>query len=269
MRPVPFRTGCRRWLLKVWTDKPLVMFKPPRPAMARIRLLPLVIAAAVVLLLYKSVGLVADGAGVLTGAAPASAQVETSEADADGDMETPLSDNGADAAQTQAATVETVDGEVLDFNPSQSEPRLLERLGERREELEAREQELAMREQLLEVAEQRLEEQLVELERVQAELNAVREAEEQRQSEDIGRLVAMYQAMRPKDAGAIFDLLELPILLEVARAMNPRNMADIMANMTPESARRLTIALAGQRPRSEPAPQEDPGLPRIEGVPVQ
>ncbi|CAN0589771.1 unnamed protein product, partial [Ectocarpus sp. 12 AP-2014] len=135
---------------------------------------------------------------------------------------------------------------------------------------EEREQDLRVREQLLAAAERRLEERLAELEALEARVSAVADAEEQRESEEIGRLVQVYSAMRAKDAAAIFDLLDLPILMEVANAMNPRKMADILGEMNTESARRLTIALAGMpvHVATETSEVSDE-LPRIDGVPIQ
>ena len=59
-------------------------------------------------------------------------------------------------------------------------------------------------------------------------------------------LVAMYEAMRPKDAARIFDRLEINILVEVATKMKARSMSAIMAQMTPEAAERLTVELANR-----------------------
>ena len=76
--------------------------------------------------------------------------------------------------------------------------------------------------------------------------------------------------MRAKDAAVIFDLLDLPILMEVANAMSPRKMADILGEMNPEAARRLTIALAGSSMRVPAETVDATGaLPQIEGVPIQ
>jgi flagellar motility protein MotE (MotC chaperone) len=75
----------------------------------------------------------------------------------------------------------------------------------------------------------------------------------------------MYENMKAKDAAKIFDGLEIKILLDVAKEINPRRMSDILAQMTPENAQRLTVALAvrsAQRDQSQPA-----DLPKIQGTP--
>jgi flagellar motility protein MotE (MotC chaperone) len=54
------------------------------------------------------------------------------------------------------------------------------------------------------------------------------------------------------------------VLIEVASQINPRRMSDIMAQMMPEAAERLTIELA-LRAKDKAAEAE---LPKIEGKPA-
>src|SRR6266436_9562349 len=74
-------------------------------------------------------------------------------------------------------------------------------------------------------------------------------------------LVTMYDNMKAKDAAKIFDRLDMRVLIEVASQINPRRMSDIMAQMTPEAAERLTIELANRAKESGPGSD----LPKIEG----
>lgn len=233
--------------------------------MRNVRLLPMVILTAFMLLGLKGFNLLTGSHGSLTGVDIAQAQDETSEA-MDGEAMA-----GADTMEGEAqAAVEEAPTSITEVPVETSRDLLLERLGDRRQVLEEREQDLRVREQLLEAAERRLEERLAELEALEQRVSAFSDEQEERESEEIGRLVQVYSAMRAKDAAAIFDLLDLPILMEVANAMNPRKMADILGQMNPEAARRLTIALAGTpQPQLSVAAPPDDGLPRIEGVPVQ
>lgn len=52
---------------------------------------------------------------------------------------------------------------------------------------------------------------------------------------------------------------------EVANQINPRRMSDIMAQMSPETAERLTVELANRNSQEKPAPGSE--LPKIEGRP--
>jgi flagellar motility protein MotE (MotC chaperone) len=125
---------------------------------------------------------------------------------------------------------------------SPSEAAIRERLEQRRQSLDHRNEDIALREEMIRQAEERLEERL----------NRLREAEDggrsaeadARREQEMANLVAMYQAMRPKEAARIFDRLDLDILVPVVLEMNPRTMAEIMAAMSAESAERLTVALA-------------------------
>ncbi len=73
--------------------------------------------------------------------------------------------------------------------------------------------------------------------------------------------------MKPKDAAAIFDQLEMSVLLRVARAMNPRKMAPIMAKMNPSRAQELTAGMAVDQvePTIELAGEDLGALPQIVG----
>jgi flagellar motility protein MotE (MotC chaperone) len=125
-----------------------------------------------------------------------------------------------------------------------SQGALIDRLGERRAELDKREAELNMREALVAAAEQKLAERTKQLEDLQAQVNAL--VDQKQAAEDAGfkGIVAMYENMKPKDAAKIFDTLDLNTLLKVARAMNPRKMSPILAAMNAEPAQALTTAFA-------------------------
>ncbi|MQX37731.1 MotE family protein [Roseospira navarrensis] len=138
---------------------------------------------------------------------------------------------------------------------TQSEINLLQRLAERREELDAVERELATREALLQAAERRIGnriEELKELEQVIQGLLAEHEAQEQAR---IDQLVSIYATMKPKDAARIFNDLDMPILLRVIETMKERSAAAIMAEMTPDRAKQVTTELARRRalPGTDPA----------------
>jgi flagellar motility protein MotE (MotC chaperone) len=236
--------------------------------MRSIRLLPMVILTSLMLLGLKGFALIGGAGNALSGIETAQAQEE---ADSTAEQISQSAAALREAAEAARASRDAQGTSLEELEIETSRDVLFERLGERRVIMEEREQDLRVREQLLEAAERRLEERMAELEALEARVTAVADAEEERASEEIGRLVQVYSAMRAKDAAAIFDLLDLPILMEVANAMNPRKMADILGEMAPESARRLTIALAGSSaPQpAAPATQANNDLPLIEGVPIQ
>ena len=149
-------------------------------------------------------------------------------------------------------------------NVPAGERAVLERLQERRQELEARARELEIREGLLKAAEKRIEVRLGELKEQETQLNAVIEKKDEAETARFKGLVTMYESMKAKEAARIFDRLDIKILLDVSTQINPRKMSDILAQMSPEAAERLTVELAS---RASGKPQSTADLPKIEGRP--
>lgn len=117
-------------------------------------------------------------------------------------------------------------------------------LERRREELLALEARLAVRETALRTAEADLEARLDRLETLRAELEALTGAAADEEEARLQQLVKVYEGMRAKSAAAIFDRLDLPVLLPVARRMRESKMAGILAAMDPGRARVVTTELA-------------------------
>ncbi|MBX6329616.1 MAG: flagellar protein FlbB [Pseudolabrys sp.] len=137
---------------------------------------------------------------------------------------------------------------------------ILESLQNRREELDRRARELDMRENLLKAAEKRIEAKVNELKEMEARIKAEMGERDKAEAEHFKAIITMYETMKPKDAARIFDKLDMKVLLDVALAMNPRSMSEILAQMTPEAAERLTVELANRSGVKKTAP----GLPKIE-----
>ena len=148
-----------------------------------------------------------------------------------------------------------------------SESELIGRLGERRDSLDAREKELEMRMALVEAAEKRLDERTATLKAIEAKINALVDEKKAAENEQFASIVAMYETMKPKEAATIFDQLDMGVLMRVAKAMNPRKMAPVLARMDPMKAKSLTAGLATEQPEpSLDTPVEDlASLPQIVG----
>jgi len=170
--------------------------------------------------------------------------------------------NGVKEAKPPNGTIIPTDVSPV---PSGAERAILERLQERRQELDTRARELDIREGLIAAAEKRVEGKLTEVKQVEAQISV---ATEKRNDAEVARfkgLVTMYENMKPRDAAKIFDHLEMPVLLEVASKINPRRMSDILAQMSPDMAERLTVELAS---RATAAAKGGADLPKIEGRPT-
>jgi flagellar motility protein MotE (MotC chaperone) len=149
---------------------------------------------------------------------------------------------------------------------SPGERAVLERLQDRRQELDTRGRDLEMRESLLKVAEMRVEAKVGELKDVENRVNAAMGNRDKAEADRFKSIVSMYENMKPKDAARIFDRLDLKILVDVSTQINPRKMSDILAQMSSEGAERLTVELAN-RASAQPKSQNADQLPKIDGKP--
>ena len=147
---------------------------------------------------------------------------------------------------------------------SSGERAVLERLQDRRQELDNRTRELEMRENLLKATEKRLEAKVAELKDVETRINAAMGNREQAEAQRFKNIVAMYENMKSKEAARIFERLDVKVLIDVATQLSPRKMSEILAQMTPEAAERLTTELAK---RADVKSQNPDQLPKIEGKP--
>jgi flagellar motility protein MotE (MotC chaperone) len=175
----------------------------------------------------------------------------------------------ADAKKTPADPPPNPGGKVvkLDGGKSQSpaERAILERLQERRQEIDARAREIDIREGLLKAAETKLEQRLAELKEMEKRINDASQAKEDSEAGRFKGLITMYENMKPKDAAKVFDRLELPVLVQVTNLINPRKMSDILGQMSPEAAERLTTELASRASGEKTSTAAD--LPKIQGRP--
>ena len=129
---------------------------------------------------------------------------------------------------------------------SATEKALYEKLGARRDALKARSDDLDLREKMLGEAERKLEGGVTDLKQGEdrAEGGAGKKAEAEKAA--LRNIVTMYETMKPKDAARVFDRLNHEVLVPIVLAMNPRKMAEVLSAMQPETAERLTVALANR-----------------------
>jgi len=111
-------------------------------------------------------------------------------------------------------------------------------VAKRDQEAARRNRALELREQAAKAAEQRLQTSKGREER--PDRSAPRDVEEERFTE----LARIYQSMRPARAAVVFEQLEMDVQVNVARRMRERSTALILANMAPQKAAALTMAMA-------------------------
>lgn len=226
----------------------------------RLRLLPTVMLCAAMLLTLKLADIASGGAAISPAQASASkaAEEEAPEAETDHDKaeaEAEAEAEGHAEGDAAVAAEPAVPAEEAAAPISKSEMTVLESLSERRKELATRAEALDTRERLLAAAEKRVEDRISELKEIEARIN-VRIGEQDAENEArLAGLVAMYETMKPKDAARIFERLDMGVLLDVVKRMQPRKMAAVMAAMDPVTAQDLTVELAlGEKFETETAP---------------
>lgn len=124
---------------------------------------------------------------------------------------------------------------------------VFEDMAERRKSLDARERQLQTREALLRAAEQELDRKFQELKSLRTEIEGLLQQQEGEEVKRIESLVKVYEGMKATQAANIFNTLDLDVLLEVVSRMSERKLSPILAAMSPERARTVTILLAEQK----------------------
>jgi flagellar motility protein MotE (MotC chaperone) len=212
-----------------------------------------------------------DGSGTTTAPVVASLPADKSNLDITGSVPGETADKDKQAKADPAKPPEAKPpGTIIPTEPGQpsgAERAILERLQERRQELDTRARELDIRESLIKAAEKRMEGQLAELKETEARITVATQAKDDAQAARFKGLVTMYENMKPRDAAKIFDRLDSGVLLDVASKIEPRKMADILALMSPDSAQRLTVELASQAQEVKPGNSSN-DLPKIQGQPT-
>jgi flagellar motility protein MotE (MotC chaperone) len=141
-----------------------------------------------------------------------------------------------------------------------SERTVLLELRERRNELDARESALNTRESVLAATEQKLNGRIAELTALQRRLEALEVGRSEREEASWQGLVKVYETMKPRDAAAIFNDLDQPVLLNVLDRMKESKAAPVLSAMNTDKAREVTAQLAQLRSKRN-APVEASGQP--------
>jgi flagellar motility protein MotE (MotC chaperone) len=241
-----------------------------------IRVIPVVLIAIFGLAVLKVAGLVIDGGYVFDYQPQKTTRSWAQEtlnfpgskidpADVTGSTPKPKEEAAKPAAP--APEVAKPDGVVV--YPEQTQPvsaserAILERLQSRRQELEARAREIDIRENLLKAAEKRIETRVEEMKAVESRITTATGQKAETDAARFKGIITMYEGMKPKDAAKVFDRLEMPVLFEIASQIAPRKMSDILGQMAPEAAERLTVEMARRAGSDKSAAVVE--LPKIEG----
>lgn len=244
------------------TPAAVVMARGPR-----VRLLPLVIFAAVLTLSARLGSLWQDAQSLPESLQVGQNQAFAQQASTAVPVQTPLTsppaamltaqagprlqlaqapEGGAPTGPTSLPTGSTGACDPLKdpVNLTQTEIDVLQKLAERREVMDKRERELETRENLLKAAEQRIDTKVADMRTLENTINELLKKHDAQELERINQLVKIYAAMKPAEAAAIFNDLEMDILLTIMENMKEAKSASILAAMDPVKARTLTAELS-------------------------
>lgn len=160
---------------------------------------------------------------------------------------------------------------------------LVAQLREQRQKLDARAAQLDARAEMIAAIEARVKARLKELEAAQEKLRQTAVLVDDATGKDVRQLAEMYQQMKPKQAGLIFDQMAPSFAVGFLAAMRSDTAALILANMSPDRAYAVSLLMAGRnvargaaaakpageaaaKPTGEAAADPAPGVPPATGV---
>lgn len=143
-------------------------------------------------------------------------------------------DSDAQATDAQAGCA-CLDGSTPD--------EMLAAINEERGLLDNQRAALAQRAAEIDLASEALAIETARLDELKTEVESLLERANAAHVADVDRLVALYSNMKPKDAAAIMDDLDLEVTITVLGTMAERNAAPILAALNPVRARALSLIL--------------------------
>ena len=219
----------------------------------KLRLIPVLLTAAVLLL-----GLKVSEVWEVVRAQTAQQAAPAAPAAAAGPA-APTADAGAPAGTTadtgatptpSADGVAAKEGSVPAADPlmmSPSEIEVLQKLADRRAELDRRAHEVSQQEVVIKAAEQRIDEKLAKLKSMEQEIGGLVDQQAQQGDARLKGLVKIYETMKPREAARIFEELDTPTVLDVIGQMKEAKAAPILASMDPSKAKTVTAGLIERR----------------------
>ncbi|GAN52980.1 MotE family protein [Tanticharoenia sakaeratensis] len=121
---------------------------------------------------------------------------------------------------------------------------LINEVARRQHQLDAETTALDERKRAVEAAEAALQQRVTSLTTTEAVLRQSEQHDVALSEDDANRLVKIYQAMKPADAAAIFNVLDLRVSTHLLNLMDPRHASAIMGAMLPQRAILATQMLA-------------------------
>ena len=139
------------------------------------------------------------------------------------------------------------DSNEEDFGYNSVKQEHIQDLNTRKDELNKKEKDIKTREALVMAATQEMDRKLLELKKIRGEIEILLDTQQDQEQGQLTSLVKIYEGMKAKEAAAIFNTLDLDILVEVIARMSERKVSPVLAAMNPERAKTVTIMLAERK----------------------
>lgn len=218
----------------------------------RFRLLPLVIFFCVLMLSVR-VGVLwrnfvtSDAVGEsLSAVSVSSVQAQSGHEDGEKKSQTlssKIAQVVSNAEENKKSQEENNDGKSF----SQSELEILQKLAQRREELDVRERNIEQRAGVLKAAEAQIDVKIAKLKELEASIKDLIGIYDEKEKDRINNLVKIYSTMKPKEAARLFNDMEMSLLVRVFEQMKESKSAPILALMNSAKANALTSELANKK----------------------
>lgn len=153
--------------------------------------------------------------------------------------------DGAGLAFARAASLEHA-GESTSCTQEPGAMALLAELKSREQRVHEQEGLIADRAQALRLAEKKIDERLAALVLAEEELAKTVSIADEAAAQDVDRLVAFYENMKPKDAAALFEEMAPDFAAGFLAKMRPEAAASVLAGLAPKTAYSISVILAGR-----------------------
>ncbi|WP_128254864.1 MotE family protein [Falsirhodobacter deserti] len=123
---------------------------------------------------------------------------------------------------------------------------LAEALRQREAEVEMQEAALAERLAALDLANAAIDRRMEDLQQAESKLSETLAVADGASEKDLSRLTSVYEAMRPKDAAALFTAMDTDFAAGFIGRMRPEAAGAVLAGMPSENAYAISLLLAGR-----------------------
>lgn len=130
---------------------------------------------------------------------------------------------------------------------SRAEADLVKDILARQSTIEGEQQQLDQQKHVLNAARAVLDQKMNTLDASMASLEQKQAAHREVMDAETDRLVKIYEDMPPKEAAAVFNIMDIHVLVAVTSKMNTRKVSAIMGNMSPERVNLISQFMAGIR----------------------